>query len=592
MRKKIYIHIGTHKTGTTAVQLFSIKNTNILKTLNIHYAFESRPKDKSIQYGHHLLPWFLMDRHSHYFEEYINNKEKMIFALINEIKTSQCDNIILSSEAFSLLNIEQIDRLKKYLTEFDVHIIMYLRRKDSLIETMYQTNVMNYNESRSLDDSINKMGIALNYYEFVEKWKNIFGEDKVHVKLYCKNILKKNDIVVDFYNLFDIDITDIVMKTKSIDINKTIPLQYTDLIANLLRVNASQELIQDIKRISRESFSDEKMSYHILPLEDRVKYSKSGYDEVKKLNLKIANKECLLIPNSELKEIDTLSKIEVFQSILNNVTYTLKEEALKALELIQNSNIIKKKTKGEVLVFGDSHSSYYEIGKLLPNHIIKNDSILGYKVKRFGFPGASVKGVGRRDSSLNITDKILEKIGSDDIVVLVLGQVDIELGIYYRRFVLEINDTQEVFVKDCMLNYRILIDKVRQKAKGVIIKGINMPINIDRHRAIEFTKRIITENLKEKHEIDRAYTNLNKGMPDILERIAMAQRFNNALQEMCIELEIEYFDINKEICYPVGMVREEFIAYELDTHLILSLKIIQIHFSQLKIAIKNILKKS
>lgn len=246
----------------------------------------------------------------------------------------------------------------------------------------------------------------------------------------------------------------------------------------------------------------------------------------------------------------------------------------------------------KIVVFGDSHSHYYDVKKVSSSHVMRDTSIYGYEIERIGFPGASVKGFGRRKTStLNLTDTIIQSIGSEDIVVLAFGQVDMELGLYYRRFVKDSNETLAEFIQDCLDSYKILIQATKKKAKHVIIKGINLPVMIDQSRAIEYTKRIITENLNNSSEIKIVFNNLQQRLPGIFSRISIAEEFNQVLELMCFELEIEYFDVNNDISYPNGIVMEEFISAVSDIHLISSLKIRHIHFRALKNIVKNVLMK-
>ena len=335
MKKKIFIHIGTHKTGTTAVQLFSTRNINDLKKFDIHYASETRPEKAYIKFGHHLLPWFLMERHSQHFGKYENQKEALIPALISEIKASSCSNIILSSEVFTMLNLKQINKLKEYFLEFDVHIISYFRRKDIFIETMYQTNVMNYRESRSLNDCMTKMGVPLNYYTFVKNWQDVFGKENVHVRLYSKTALKMKNIVVDFYNYFGIDIVDILKRLDDEKINASVPFQYADLIAHLRRIGASDNIVQEVKRVSRVLGDELEGQYHFLPLSTRLELARSGYTELEKLNLTFPDNESFLTHEQDSDISSEPNKIEVFKNIIKAFNESLKSEAEIALEKIQ-----------------------------------------------------------------------------------------------------------------------------------------------------------------------------------------------------------------------------------------------------------------
>ena len=305
MKKTVYIHIGTHKTGTTAVQKFSADHTKELIKLGIFYPYISRPAIANISIGQHLLPWYLTNHPvpDDYYGQYADKKESIFPSLIAAIKSSECEKIILSSEEFDRLNFEQVKILKDYFEELDVKIIIYLRRKDSYLETMYQTNVVHGEESRNIVDALKNMDIPLDYFEFVKKWQDIFGEKNVYIYFYCKDILKANDIIIDFYDHLGVDVEEMVKKSATNNrINASIPFQYVTMIANMRRNNASSNTINLVKRVGKKMGDTADKSYHFLPLKERVNLAKSGLEEIERLNLNIPDKECFALSFDELKE--------------------------------------------------------------------------------------------------------------------------------------------------------------------------------------------------------------------------------------------------------------------------------------------------
>ena len=62
--KRVFLHIGTHKTGTTAIQAFLMKNEQGLRQQGILFPVSGRPeRDASVGFGHHLLARSLTGGH-------------------------------------------------------------------------------------------------------------------------------------------------------------------------------------------------------------------------------------------------------------------------------------------------------------------------------------------------------------------------------------------------------------------------------------------------------------------------------------------------------------------------------------------------
>lgn len=301
MTKTVYIHIGTHKTGTTAIQKFSAEKYERLLDLDIYYPKISRPIINKISNGHHLLPWYLIGHPvpDKYYGEYYNKKSSLFTSLIENIKLSSCQNIILSSEEFDRLNRVEIKKLKEYFVDFNIKIIVYLRRKDSYIESMYQTDVISNVEKNNINEYIKNVPVPLNYYKFIMDWKNIFGEDNISVNFYCKKSLQSNDIVVDFYSKLGVNIANFIDFNISREVNKSVPFQYIAAISMLRRMGAPVSVVNTLKRLSYKLSKTAEKNYHFLPLSERIRLSNSGLEEIKKLNLNLPYDECFILSEEE-----------------------------------------------------------------------------------------------------------------------------------------------------------------------------------------------------------------------------------------------------------------------------------------------------
>lgn len=239
--------------------------------------------------------------------------------------------------------------------------------------------------------------------------------------------------------------------------------------------------------------------------------------------------------------------------------------------------------KNKILIFGDSHSLYFYkpfyINKLMPalddiNIIVRN------------IIGATIKGFGNRQSTLNTLNIFKESIrnNSPNVIVFSLGQVDVELGFYYRKIIKRDKLSIEDFCNQLVEIYISSVEEVLSEVnyKGLVVfKGINNTVlTYSQQNAIFYTKKIITENIKEAKEIEKFTLILNAEYPNALERVNNHKVFNLFLKNK-IKDKYLYFDINNEINNEQGFVKLEHVPSKDDHHLVDSVFIKMLHFRKL-----------
>jgi len=131
--RKIYIHCGLHKTGTTAVQAIFTSKADTLAAHGVLYPRTGRVEGV-VGGGHHNIAVQLTG-HKHYHPSYGD-----IDALLREINDFD-GTTILSSEAFShtLIPPGAIGDLVKLFPadRFEVILVVYLRNQLSYVESLY-----------------------------------------------------------------------------------------------------------------------------------------------------------------------------------------------------------------------------------------------------------------------------------------------------------------------------------------------------------------------------------------------------------------------------------------------------------------------
>jgi hypothetical protein len=193
----IYLHIGTHKTGTTSIQYFLGTNRDKLKEQGIYQPVAGKPGGEP-RSGNHQLPWE------------IRKKKKAMGSncwplLQEELLTNRHPKVVISAEDFSTMNENEIQQVRGLLKAHEVYIIIYLRNYKTFIKSVYYAVIKNDNdETRNFKQFILAKAKALNFNDLIEKWGNCFGIDHLMIRLYDR-VIQTNGILSDFCIIIGLD---------------------------------------------------------------------------------------------------------------------------------------------------------------------------------------------------------------------------------------------------------------------------------------------------------------------------------------------------------------------------------------------------
>jgi len=199
--KKILLHVGTHKTGSTTIQKTLFKNRNILEANNIHY-LKFGPNHWHIYSAFMNKPW-------DWFEHRRMGRDREGVQELNaatlrdvraEILSAQADHILISSEYLAQLNKRNIFDLRNYLQELgDVTVVYYCRELISWISSDSQqcAKVGMKTEPTRYDVAIKRLyDFPLNYLEVFgrERFRLIRFEDAIEGGL-CNSLLSQGGLL-------------------------------------------------------------------------------------------------------------------------------------------------------------------------------------------------------------------------------------------------------------------------------------------------------------------------------------------------------------------------------------------------------------
>ena len=172
------VHIGPHKTGTTAVQQAFDEARAVLAERGVHYA---GPMSQVYQQALGLTgkPGQRGDEHG---------DEKDWLALVEEVRRAGPARVVMSSESFANAEPEHVRRLASDLGPDRVHVVRMVRRYDSLVTSQWQQLVAS-GHRRSFVGFVRGVSTALDgpfwtrhgFVPLTQRWADGVGRDRVSV---------------------------------------------------------------------------------------------------------------------------------------------------------------------------------------------------------------------------------------------------------------------------------------------------------------------------------------------------------------------------------------------------------------------------
>jgi len=187
-KKKIYIHIGPHKTGTTTIQIGLFNNREVLlrKGILVPTAGDVFPN----VCGNHNLVWELRGDDRFY------PSAGLWKDLLQEITETKAEKIIITSEDFAFLNIDQINHVESLLRDFTVSIVTYTRRQDAVLFSIW-TQVLKTGKHENVPISFYHWLESRNYYHPIadyanlyRNWAMVFGEENLIIRVLEKTQMR------------------------------------------------------------------------------------------------------------------------------------------------------------------------------------------------------------------------------------------------------------------------------------------------------------------------------------------------------------------------------------------------------------------
>lgn len=294
MKKIIYLHIGTHKTGTTYIQNLCGKNYDLLKSNGVLYPFQGRKPTT----GHHNIGWFYSNRGLYFKDTPFSTKE-----LIKEIESTSLDKILISTEVFSSdeFNSLHIEKIKSDLSNYEVHPVIFIRNPLYSIYSFWQEWVKHgllHSFETCLKDE-NYVTQRLNSpSNIIKKWHHAFNEN---ITIVVYDNLKANYTDVALYLLNQIIGVDI-RKNDLIDfntiVNQGLTIERAELICEINNIAGTAawrniDIDGNYQDLLEEAFSQKYNIHYSDYIDKNIKISKSLLKQYRKLIVNPIGENCL-----------------------------------------------------------------------------------------------------------------------------------------------------------------------------------------------------------------------------------------------------------------------------------------------------------
>lgn len=226
---KIIVHIGTFKTGSTALQHHFSKNKQYLWERGYYYGdyFDTIKAHSNLAYGllkEALVKYGIYNKYSLH-PRFTNVAEKPKDVLERMFTNASGRGILISSEALyadsyrTLIGLNADQEVRKYddlineyirctlyqlLSQYsnDITVVCYLRRQDLWIESQYnqvrKTPWHTGNQPVDFADFVKADPIHLDYEKELLEWGKMFGNENIIIKGYEEPLLSYG-LIRDFY---------------------------------------------------------------------------------------------------------------------------------------------------------------------------------------------------------------------------------------------------------------------------------------------------------------------------------------------------------------------------------------------------------
>ena len=193
-QKRIIIHTGPGKTGSSAIQAWLTKNTKWLASKSIYYPEHTLPKEK-ISSGN-LREILTQTENTEWQVD-----EKKVERLIKRFHKSKCTILLLSSEYF----FYKIIQIQSAIPEAE--FVAYIRNPVELLESSYNQSVKRHSNTKLF---IPPKEINNFLWQYLTRVYNKIDNSKLHLRPFDEALMQGGNIVADLLSALNVELTEVI----------------------------------------------------------------------------------------------------------------------------------------------------------------------------------------------------------------------------------------------------------------------------------------------------------------------------------------------------------------------------------------------
>jgi len=288
--RRIILHIGTVKTGTTSIQKTLYRSRKQLPDYGLYFPGLGDTFHHNFTFtalfieDPRILPGFIKkgivtDPDTAERLRYLKKK------LINEIERSGSNDFIVSAENLSLplFTEDAVENAAKFISNYfdKVTIIIYIRHYNDFLKSEIQQRIKNGHSDMCteaiLNNLMNNPNSGAMYDKAVGKWIRTFCRENVIVRPFDRAAFKNGELIDDFFSHLG-------FKPESIPINRVLSNESIgkNAVAFLEQYNQKYPMFIDKKANTKRGRSKSYFPVNLLPEDEKfdldIKFTKEQAD--------------------------------------------------------------------------------------------------------------------------------------------------------------------------------------------------------------------------------------------------------------------------------------------------------------------------
>lgn len=190
--KKVLIHIGMPKTGTSSIQ-HTLSEAAQKKQLNDIFYPKYQHHDVAAFYSDRyekLYSWFKHKYSPSEYQEFKNKYKETLFC-----KFQGNSKVIIASEFLNTLSIDQLHHLRsdlENLSSVEFKILVYLREPSSYYLSSIQQII------KASSSFCPPTSWKFNYLRMIDKWREVFSSDSLDIRPFEPDKFPGGSVILDF----------------------------------------------------------------------------------------------------------------------------------------------------------------------------------------------------------------------------------------------------------------------------------------------------------------------------------------------------------------------------------------------------------